>query len=342
MRAMTLIDAHCHVSPADYPAAPSDDVRDRWPCMRCDDTGRPVMMVGDAAFRTLDARSWDVARRLDDMDRDGVALQVLSPMPELLSFWLPRDGAAVLCDWANHQIAEMIARAPARFRGLGAVPLQDPITAAARLPDLRRRFGLNGVEIGSNIAGVMLGDARFDPFWQAAQEENLAVFVHALHPIAAKPANADRAYTAHALFPVDVGMAASSLLMNGVVDRFPALRIGFSHGGGTLAAVLGRLEMGWGRTGGFGGKSPSSPRDAARRLFYDSNVYDCDYLSHLASRVVPGQVFVGTDYPYDIMQAAPADYIGGAGLDAAALDSMRFGAAEAFLGETGLTSRHLD
>ncbi len=304
--------------------------------MRCDDAGRSVMMIGDAAFRTLDARSWDVARRIDDMDRDGVALQVLSPMPELLSFWLPRDDAAVLCDCANHQIAEMIARAPTRFRGLGAVPLQDPVAAAARLPDLRRRFGLSGVEIGSNIAGIMLGDPQFDPFWQAAEAENLAVFVHALHPVAAKAANADRAYAAHALFPVDVGMAASSLLMNGVIDRFPGLRIGFSHGGGTLAAVLGRLEMGWSRTGGFGGRSPSSPRDAARRLFYDSNVYDRDYLAHLASRVAPGQVFVGTDYPYDIMQAAPADYIGGAGLDSAALDSLRFGAAAAFLAETRL------
>ena len=330
---MKLIDAHCHVSPADYPAAPGDAIRGSWPCMQRHEDGRHVMMIGDAPFRTLDGRSWDVGRRLDDMDRDGVAIQVLSPMPELLSYWLPRDDAAMLCDWANHQIAEMIARAPSRFRGLGAVPLQDPAVAADHLGGLRSRFGLSGVEIGSNIAGVMLGDARFDPFWAAAEAENLAVFVHALHPVAAKSVPADRSFAAFALFPVDVGMAASSLLMSGVVDRFPRLRIGFSHGGGTLGAVLGRLDLGWERSRGFGEKAASRPSAAARRLFYDSNVYDPVYLSHLATRIAPGKVFVGTDYPYDVMQTAPADFIAAGTLDGAALESMRSTAASAFLDE---------
>src|SRR4051812_16982617 len=100
---MKLIDAHCHVSPADYPASPGDAARATWPCMHRHDDGRQVMMIGDAPFRALDSRSWDVARRIDDMDRDGVALQVLSPMPELLSYWLPHDHAEILCDCSNHQ-----------------------------------------------------------------------------------------------------------------------------------------------------------------------------------------------------------------------------------------------
>jgi len=327
-----LVDVHSHVSPAQLPEAPAGVVRPHWPCM-CHDAGGSRMMLGDTLFRELDARSWDMARRIEDMDRDGVALQVLSPMPELLSYWLSLEEATLLADACNHQISEMVARAPRRFRGLGAVPLQEPERAAADLPRLRRVFGLSGVEIGSNIGGTMLGDRRFDPFWACAEAEGMAVFVHALHPVAAKPIAAPPLYTATALFPVDVAMAAASLIMNGVLDRFPALRIGFSHGGGAIGAMLGRLDSVWARSGGFRGQVSRSPSEQARDFFYDSNVYDAAYLAHLAAQVAPGRIFVGTDYPYEIMQLDPAAFLKGAAIDDAMLDSIAIAAASTFLNE---------
>ena len=328
-----FIDAHSHVTPLDLPAAPGDAVRGQWPCMRCGAAGRATMMVGDKAFRELDARSWDTGRRIEDMDRDGVAMQVLSPMPELLSYWMDPAETAILCDAANHQIADMVVRAPRRFRGLGALPLQDPALAAGEVARLRREFGLAGVEIGSNIGGAMLGDPRFDPFWAAAEAEGLAVFIHALHPVAAKPIAAAPLYTALALFPIDVAMAAASLLMAGVVERFPGLRIGFSHGGGAIGAMLGRLDAGWNRTEGFQGRVQRAPSDQARSLFYDSNVYDAAYLAHLATVTAPGRVFAGTDYPYDIMQSDPVTFLRGAAPDDATFDSLAVDAASAFLAE---------
>lgn len=327
-----FIDVHSHVTPLHFPDAPSAESKPRWPCMRCE-AGVHTVMMGEAPFRKLDPRSWETARRIEDMDRDGVDMQVLSPMPELLSYWLPRDDAAMLCDWSNHQIAEMIAAAPRRFRGLGAVPLQDPVAAAKALPRVKSEYGLSGVEIGSNINGQLLGDPAFDPFWEAAAAEGMAVFVHALHPIAAKPLSPNPLLTAFALFPVDVAMAAASLLMAGIPERFPGLRIGFSHGGGALASILGRLDTGWHHTGGFGGKLSRRPSEAARDMFYDSNVYAPEQLRHLCTQVMPGQVFAGTDYPYDIMQVAPAAFIRDLGLDARAHESLCVGAASAFIGE---------
>lgn len=327
-----FVDVHSHVTPLAFPEAPGDASRARWPCMRCTG-GEHMVMMGETPFRKLDARSWDTTRRLEDMDRDGTAMQVLSPMPELLSYWLPRDDAGSLCDWTNHQIAEMIAAAPGRFRGLGAVPLQDPAAAAAALRRVKTEYGLSGVEIGSNINGQLLGDPVFDPFWEAAEAEGMAVFVHALHPIAAKPLAPNPLFTAFALFPIDVAMAAASLLMAGIPDRFPALRIGFSHGGGALASILGRLDIGWDRTGGFGGALSERPSTAARRFFYDSNVYDATQLRHLCTDVVPDRVFAGTDYPYDIRQAAPSAFVRSLGLDTHAEDSVFVGAASAFMAE---------
>lgn len=328
-----FIDAHSHVTPLALPAAPGEAAKDRWPCMRCGGTDRATMMVGDKPFRELDARSWDAGRRIEDMDRDGVAMQLLSPMPELLSYWLDPADAALLCDAANRQIADMVARDPRRFRGLGALPLQDVGLAVAQLPRLRREFALSGIEIGSNIGGMMLGDERLDPFWGAAEAEGLAVFVHALHPVAAPPIAAPPLYTALALFPVDVGMAAASLLMAGVADRFPALRIGFSHGGGTIGAMLGRLDVGWRRTDGFQGRARRLPSEQARSLFYDGNVYDGAYLAHLATRTAPGRVFAGTDYPYDIMQTDPVRFVRDALPDRRAFESLAVAAASAFLDE---------
>ena len=327
----SLIDVHCHVTPNAFPPSPSAEVAGRWPCMRCSSNVAATLLIGDTPFRELDNRSWDVARRLDDMDRDGVAMQVLSPMPELLSYWLDTSAAEIVCTHSNVQIAEMIAAAPTRFKGLGAVPLQDPARAAALLPRLRDDFGLSGVEIGSNINGAMLGDSRFDIFWEAAEDLGMAVFVHALHPVAVKSIEASPLFTAFAGFPIDVAMAAASLMTSGALTRYPRLRIGFSHGGGALGSILGRLDKGWSAGNRYGIADMLMPSEQAKALFYDSNVYDPGYLQYLATRIAPGQVFVGTDYPYQIMQEAPADFIAVAGLDETDLRSLHSGAAKAFL-----------
>ena len=330
-----FVDVHSHVTPLNFPPAPHAGVTARWPCMQCTSSTEATLLIGETPFRQLDARSWDVARRLEDMDRDGIDIQVLSPMPELLSYWLDRADAELLCDASNHLIASMVATAPARFRGLGSVPLQDPAAAVRMLPRLRTEFGLRGVELGSNINGRLLGDPMFDPFWEAAEAEDMAIFVHALHPVAAKALPApDLHMTAFALFPIDTGMTAASLMMSGVLDRFPRLRIAFSHGGGTLGAKLGRLQMGWSATGQFGGKSALSPVQQAQRMFYDSNVYDTAFLEYLATCITPGQVFAGTDYPYVIMQRDPARWIGSMGLAPKIEHDIRCGAAGRFLGET--------
>lgn len=327
-----FIDAHSHVSPLEFPAAPNAAVLPRWPCMQCQSSVEGTLMIGETPFRKLDARSWDVARRIEDMDRNGVDIQVLSPMPELLSYWLDLSDAQVICDAVNHQIASLVASASARFRGLGSVPLQSPEAAARMLPRLKQEFGLKGVEIGSNINGKLLGEEIFDPFWAAAEAEEMAIFVHALHPIAAKTLTPNQNFTGLALFPVDTGMTASSIIMSGVFDRFPRLRIGFSHGGGTLGASIGRLQLGWKMFKAAEGKT-LAPLEQARRFFYDTNVYDPDYLGYLATTLAPGQVFAGTDYPYQIMQEDPARWIRDMALPADVERSICSGAAGRFLAE---------
>ena len=327
-----LIDVHSHVAPLTFPGCPSAEEAARWPCMQCQSTTQATIFMGNRPFRELDDRSWSASRRIADMDREGVDVQVLSPMPELLSYWMGADAGTLLCDHVNASIAELIGKAPRRFRGLGATPMQDPARAAAYLTRVRDEFGLSGIEIGSNINGVMLGDSRFDPIYEATEALGLAIFVHALHPLATRGLDVPPPFTGFVGFPIDVAMAGASLIMDGTLDRFPKLRIGLSHGGGALGAILGRLDLGWVTTKGFGGKAARSPRALASTMFYDSNIYDGTYLSHL-SKILPGRVFAGTDYPYAIMQKGPAEFIAASITDAEARESLRHGAASAFLGE---------
>ena len=325
-----LIDVHTHIVPTEFPAAPEGQ-QTRWPCMRCENAQSATIMMGDKPFRALDNRAWDVTRRLADMDRDGVTMQVLSPMPELLSYWFPAADTLRLGRYVNGAIAEMIAQAPARFAGLGTVPLQDPGLAAKELHVIKHEFGLAGVEIGSNVLGTVLGDPRFDIFYAAAEELDLAIFVHALHPVGAERLS-DPLLTALIAFPLDTALTAASIIAAGVLDRFPKLRLGFSHGGGALLPVLHRLEHGWRQTEGFGGKVPEPPSAYAARMFYDSLVYDAAYLRHLTQSLAPGRIFAGTDYPFAIQQEDLADFLNRAGLDSAAQDDLCAGAAKRFLG----------
>jgi len=327
-----LIDVHTHVVPRELPPDPTGGQIDKWPCLQCHSATAATVLMGKKPFREIDERSWDIQRRIADMDRDSVTAQVLSPMPELLSYWIDAEPAAHFARHINGAIAEMVSRRPDRFHGLGSVPLQDPLRAAEELRRVKTQFGLSGVEVGSNINGQYLGDRRFDPFFAAAEELGLAVFVHALHPLQAPHLAATPALIPMAAFPVDTALCAASMIMGGVPQRFPRLRVGFSHGGGVLGPILHRMEQGWRTTGGFDGKLALSPKSYAARFFYDSLVYDAPYLAHLATHLAPGQVFAGTDYPYLIEQKEPAAFITETATLTAQGQSLWSAAARRFLG----------
>lgn len=324
---MDIIDVHSHVVPAAFPADPGTEAR--WPCLRMGDSDHAVVMIAGKPFRDIDNRSWDVARRIEDMDRCGVQRQALSPMPELLSYWFEPAHGLEMCRHNNAVLAEMVARAPRRFSALGIVPMQDPDLAATELARLAAD-GFSGIEIGSNINGAVLGADHFDPVWSEAERLGLAVFVHALHPVGADRLAATPDLVPFAAFPLDTALAAASLIRAGVPERHPGLRLGFSHGGGAIVPVAHRLGQGAKITNGFGGRLEQSPAEYASRFFYDNLVYDPGYAAYLANHFAPGHVFCGTDYPYAIMETAPEAFIRRTAL--ADPESVRFRAAMRFLG----------
>lgn len=121
-------------------------------------------MIDGKNYRTVSDACWDSQRRMDDMDRMGIKTQALSPMPELFNYWMDIDPANDLIHYLNDTIATMASTSGGRFVGLGSVPLQDVDKAIDELRRCMRDLGFSGVEIGSNINGIPIGDPRFLPF----------------------------------------------------------------------------------------------------------------------------------------------------------------------------------
>ncbi|WP_244063708.1 amidohydrolase family protein [Bradyrhizobium sp. Ce-3] len=299
----TVIDVHTHVVPARLPADPRRDAR--WPSVEHSTGDQAAVMIAGKPFRKIDTRSWDVERRLADMREDGTDMQVLSPMPELLSHWLPPDDAEHLADVMNDQIAAMVAQAPHHFAGIGMVCMQDVPRALRQLEKIKA-LGFAGIEIGSHINGVALGSEILFPVYEAAQSLDLGIFVHPLHPAGLERVGASPEFAATAVFPLETALASVSLLAAGVPERFPRLRILLSHGGGALPWILPRMDFGWGL--GAKGKMTQAPSKLARKFWYDSILYDPVSLSFLGHAVGESRIVVGSDYPYAIRQKQPGAF----------------------------------
>ena len=328
---MNAIDVHTHVVPERFPAYIGRNVDVPWPSMADAHACHHHVMIRGKVYRTVHRSTFTLEDRLADMDRTGVAMQCLSPMPELLSYWLPAEDAAVLCRYLNEQIAGMVARYPSRFSGLGCVPLQDVDRALQELDYLIDTLGFPGVEIASHVSGVSIGDARFEPFFAHLAARGACVFVHAL-----RPAGKDRivgSFSEQAVcFPADIALAAASMVTGGIAERHPRLRICFSHGGGAFVGMVPRLSRAWKLNPKATESLPRDPLEYARRFWYDSIMFDPGLIAHLASRFGATQVVAGSDYPFTLGDPDPVATLTATGVDAATLQGFLRDNALRFLG----------
>jgi aminocarboxymuconate-semialdehyde decarboxylase len=326
------VDVHAHVIPENFPAYLGRFVPANWPSMVPAHECHRHVMISGKVYRTVSDRCWDVPRRIEDMTEMGLAMQAISPMPELLSYWMDPKDAFQLLRFMNEKIAEMVALSGGRLVGLGAVPLQDMALALAELDYVVDKLGFAGVEIGSNINGKPPGDPEFAPFFEACEAKGVAVFVHALRPAGMErlvgPAQLQQALG----YPTDVGLAAASVLTSNLIERFPRLRIAFSHGGGTLAMLLPRLEQACRVFPALAETVAGSPTEQARRLFYDTLVFDDATLAHLIATFGAGQLMIGTDYPFAFRDKRPVARILDAVQDPAMRAQLIGGTAARFLG----------
>ena len=326
------IDVHTHVVPAEFPRYAGSTVDVPWPSMAPAQPCHRHVMVQGKVFRTVTDRAWDPARRIEDMDALAVGAQVLSPMPELLSYWMDAKDAQPLLRYINELIAQMVNQAPDRFIGLGAVPLQDVDSAIAELEHVVTHLGLRGVEIAGNINNTVIGHAQFEPFWDAVESLDCAVFIHPLRPVGMERLVGPPMLEHLLAFPSETGLALASLVTGGVLARHPRLRVAASHGGGTFAALLPRLQYGWEAREALRSTMPLAPLELAKRLYFDTLVYDNAVIAQMVTRFGDTQLLMGSDFPFPIQDRDPAGRIAALGLPDNSRDRLLRGNAARWLG----------
>lgn len=330
------VDIHAHVIPRPYlERVRRGDV----PGVRIEvgDAGGEVMSVagggptGPVAQRLALVPGYHDARaRVAEMDAASVDVHVLSPLQFLFHYWIDAKAAAELARLVNDGIAEMVGERPDRFVGMATLPLQDIGAAVGELERVHRDLGLRAVEIGTHVAGTSLDAPALDQFWARAEALETLIFVHPYAPL-----GADRlgAYFLRNILgnPFETTLAMSHLLLGGVLERFPGLRLCFAHGGGAMPYVIGRLERGFDVSPACRAKAAERPAAALGRVYYDTIVHDAPALEYLIARVGASRVLLGSDYPFDIGDPDPVRTVEKLGIDRGAKRAILGGNAAALL-----------
>jgi aminocarboxymuconate-semialdehyde decarboxylase len=326
------IDVHTHILPAGWEDFAARHGGDRWPRLVGDPSARCQLFVGQTFNRNLGPESFDPARRLEDMDRRGIARQVLSPAPPLFCYWAPGPAAAEWCRMVNDSIAESVARHPDRFLGAGGLPLQAPDLAVKELERVAGTLRFPAVEIGASVQGRDLDDPALVPVWEAATALGLAVFVHPQAPVVAQDRVQRQNLTQVIGFPLETALCMTRLIFGGVLERWPALRWCFAHGGGAFASVVARLDHGWEVMDEAHAAIPRRPSEYARRVWVDSLTHSARALGLVLETFGRERVVLGSDYPFRLGTDDPVAALEPAGLDADLRRRLLRDNALAFLG----------
>ncbi|MFD7027770.1 amidohydrolase family protein [Streptomyces sp. NPDC059917] len=330
---MTVVDIHAHVFP-EITRARSRSLTgsDEAPWLRTSDgPDAGMMMAGADEYRPVRRTLWDPAARVADLDRLGVAVQVLSSTPLMFGYSLPADRAVDWCAAVNSSLLDYSSYAPERLAPLCQVPLQDTEAACATLSEAMRQ-GFRGVHIGNHLGDRDLDHGALVEFLAHCADEDAAVLVHPWDlPTGPRFSRYMLAWLA--------GMAAEthltilSLILSGAFERLPAsLRLLFAHGGGSFPYLLGRADNAWRRRDLVRADSPRPPSAYTDRFSVDSAVFDPGALRLLVDVMGAERVLLGSDHPFPLGEEDIGRLVRESGLTADEKEAVLGGNAVRFFG----------
>ena len=174
---MLKIDSHTHILPRVMPKWSEKFGYGGFVHLEVSRPGFANMMRDDHFFREIASNCWDAEERIEEYGKSGVQVQVVSTIPVMFSYWAKANHAADLARFLNDHIAQVVQAHPRHYVGLATVPLQDTDVAIQVLEEAAKQ-GHKGVQIGSNINGLNLGDARFFPFYETCERLGMALFIY--------------------------------------------------------------------------------------------------------------------------------------------------------------------
>ena len=266
------------------------------------------MMKDDEFFREIQDNCWSAETRIKECKHAEVDVQVLSTIPVMFNYWAKPHDCLEVSRFLNDHIAEVVERYPKKFIGLGTIPMQSAELAIAEL-ERCKKAGLVGIQIGTNINDVNLNEPQFFSIYQAAEQLDMAIFVHPWNMMGTKQMSK---YWLPWLvgMPAETSRAICSLIFGGVFEKFPKLRFAFAHGGGSFPAHLGRIERGYDvRPDLTAVDNQVSPSKYLGHFYVDSLMHDEKFLKYVIDLVGEDRVCLGSDYPFPLGESVPGEEI---------------------------------
>lgn len=296
-----LIDVHAH-------ALSPDAVRRM---VEVASFGWPLLATGPGSYRyaggpELDPLIYDIGARLARIERRGVTLQLVSPPPSVIS----NGDKVVSVEEArlfNESTAWLVSNGAGHLAGLAVPALGDPAAAADELRRTVEQHGFAGVVLSTMAGPLPLDNPAFESLFAAIESLGLMAF---MHPTSSAPWTTPAEYTMRTLvaWPTETTIAVARLIFAGTLERHPRLKLVLAHGGGTLALLGGRLDLGWSAPRYEANPAcrahiTRAPSSYLKDLYYDTVVADPAVLDFLIASYGADHILFGTDFPYEIGDA---------------------------------------
>jgi aminocarboxymuconate-semialdehyde decarboxylase len=296
------IDLHSHFFPVEALQNPGK-YQDRAPKVVLQN-GK-LSVTSRIGFRPgLGPGAYDPVARIKALDEMSIDLQAISPSPILLFYWEEPAVAAYFSRKQNEAIQEIVKKHPDRFVGFGSVPLQS-VAESIAIAQEAKAMGLKGLEIGNAVGDKPLDDLMFEPFFDAAQELDMLLFVHPLEggldaddPLSPILGNVLQ-------FTFRTTMMVERMILKGMFEKYPNLRLCLSHGGGLLAFNIWRFDHSYGLRSELRKQLPRKPSEYLKKMYFDSIVHSVAALQYLVRVAGADRVVIGTDYPMAMGDFAP-------------------------------------
>jgi aminocarboxymuconate-semialdehyde decarboxylase len=256
----------------------------------------------------LNTTFFEMDRQRERMQRDGVERTILSLATPFIDYHLDAKIATEAAKVFNDALASSIASDPTRFGGWTMLPMQDPQAAAAELRRCVRDHGFVGGHIASNVRGVYLHDAQFEPIFQAAVDLNVPLFVHPADPLG-KDRTKEYELTIVAGYLFDNTINILKMICSGFLDRWPTLKLVCAHAGAFSPVLRARMQREVDTNPALSRTLTMPVGDYLRRLYFDTICFEPAILRYVADVVPVEHLMLGSDAPFPLGEPDPVNFV---------------------------------
>jgi aminocarboxymuconate-semialdehyde decarboxylase len=256
----------------------------------------------------LNTTFFNMEKQVERMARDGVERTILSLATPFIDYHLEAKLAVEAARVFNDALAAAIAPDRIRFGGWALLPMQDPEAAAQELRRCVRGLGFVGGHVASNVRGVYLHDARFEPIFQAAVDLNVPLFVHPADPLG-KDRTREYELTIVAGYLFDNTINILKMICSGFLDRWPALKLVCAHAGAFSPILRARMQREVDTNPQLSTTLKMPVGDYLRRLYFDTICFEPAILRYVAEVVPVEHLLLGSDAPFPLGEPHPVSFV---------------------------------